>query len=96
MRGDIGECAIAVIVVEVRHFPFVCRLRAIAGLPIIRAVLRPVERELHIIRDKQIETAVTVVIKPCGACAPLAGIANSGFLGDIGECAIAVVVVESA
>src|SRR4051812_8105600 len=51
--------------------------------------------ERYKLTDKQIELAVVVVVEPHGARRP-AWRRNTGLLCDVGESAIAVVVIENA
>src|ERR1051326_3999514 len=49
---------------------------------------------IDVVGDRQVEPSVVVVIKPGGAGSPSTGIRHAGLLGDIGEGAVAVIVVE--
>src|SRR4029077_1969363 len=52
--------------------------------------------EIHVIRHKQIELTVTIVVQKTAACAPAVfGSGHAGLLGHIGKRAVAVVVVEN-
>src|SRR5579871_4729527 len=59
--------------------------------------LRCVRQVNHnIIRHKQIEQSVTVVINKCGAGTKTSGgIAKAGFFGDVGKGAVSVVSIET-
>src|SRR5579864_8398618 len=65
---------------------------------IARAMLAAVKiifrRPLDVIGDHQIQPAVLVVIKPPGASGPSALVGHPGLGGDIGEGAVAIVVVQ--
>ena len=51
--------------------------------------------EVHVIRDHEVEMAVAVVVHEGAAGAPgLAGAGDTGFVADVGESAVAVVVVQ--
>ncbi len=55
-------------------------------------------RQIHIdvVGDEQIEVAVAVVVDECAARVPARAFArHAGFLADIGESAVAVVVIEN-
>ena len=52
------------------------------------------QREVHVIRDEQIEQAVAVVIQPGGAGRP-ALVVHAGLARDIGESPVAVVVIKN-
>ncbi len=47
---------------------------------------------LHVVDDEEIELAIVIVVEPCGGGGPVAVVADAGFLGDVGEGAVAVVV----
>ena len=52
--------------------------------------------EIHIVRHKQIELTIAVVVQKTATCAPAVfGSGNAGLLGYIGESAVAIVVVEN-
>src|SRR5579864_1840736 len=65
---------------------------------IARAMLAAVKiifrRPLDVIGDHQIQPAIPVVIKPPGASGPSALVGHPGLGGDIGESAVAIVVVQ--
>src|SRR5713101_3531987 len=52
-------------------------------------------RPLDVVGDHEIEPAVFVVVKPSCAGGPAALVGDTGLGGDIGEGAIAIVVVEN-
>ena len=65
----------------------------------IPALLLGVDVPPHVIHDKKIEQAVIVHVHPCAPHRPqrsifLVGAIDSRLLTDIGECAVAVIVVE--
>ena len=51
-------------------------------------------RPFDVVGDEQIEPAVFVVIEPSRAGGPSAFIRDTSFRGDVGESAVAVVVIE--
>ena len=51
--------------------------------------------EVHEVADEEIQASVVVVIKPYGAGGP-AGSGDAGFRGDVGESAVAVIVIKNA
>jgi hypothetical protein len=105
-RGGVGEAsflrsvlegAVAAIVPEANGGAFV-GFRGAVGFAF--AVERAVEvvfwRPLHVIAYYEIELAVFVVIDPRGAGAEFVRAGESGFLRDLGEGAIAVIVEQMA
>ena len=44
--------------------------------------------------NEEVETAVAVVIAPCGGAGPVAEL-NAGLLGNVRECAIVIVAIEA-
>src|SRR5260370_21970670 len=50
---------------------------------------RPIEIELHVPRNKQIEQTVVIIIAPCRSGGP-ATQSDSGFFSDVGESAIMI------
>ena len=50
--------------------------------------------ELHVAADKEIDASILVVVEPGGADGPAVDL-DAGLLSDIGEVAVAVVVVEN-
>src|SRR5208282_2168697 len=55
---------------------------------------RPVEIELDVARDEEIEKAIAIIVAPGGAGGPSAE-SDAGFFGDVCESAVVVVVVEA-
>src|SRR6266404_6711127 len=53
-------------------------------------------RPLDVIGDDEIEPAIFVIVKPAGAGGPAAFVGDPGFCSDVGEGAVAVVVIEDA
>src|SRR4029077_10290970 len=76
--------------------PLICDLFTVTANSVDLALLRRVERKLHVVGDDQIEVAVAVVVEPGSAGRPASGIFDAGFVGDIREGSVAVVVEESA
>src|SRR4051794_22197495 len=49
-----------------------------------------------VVADKQVQPAVAVIVDPCGACGPFAGIGHTGLLCPFRKRSITVVVKQSA
>src|SRR3954447_5371404 len=51
--------------------------------------------EMHVIRDEQVKIAIPIVIEKAGSCSPSVEMSgNTGLSGDIGESAVAIVVIQ--
>ncbi len=101
LLADIGEGTVAIVVIEggnaggqaaraaVDRNSFPIAVRVFAGLRNRFGV------ELEVVGDEEIEAAVAVVIDEGAAGAPtISGMKKSGLLRDIGEGAVAIVVIE--
>ena len=98
---DVGKRAVAAIAIEdvraageaqraARHRNLV--VAAVGGLARARRLRRI---EVHVVGDEQIEMPVAVVVEKAAAGAPArAGAGDASLLGDVGERAVAVVVIE--
>src|SRR5579863_6449727 len=62
--------------------------------PMLAAVKVILGRPLDVIGDHQIQPAILVVIKPPGASGPSALVGHASLGGDIGEGAVAIVVIQ--
>ena len=95
--ADVGEGAVTVVAVEDARLSL--ELRDPAHRVIVdhvaRKALLVVGVELQVVRDEEVEPAVTVVVEERGAASPLA-VVDSGPRGHVGERAVTVVVVEDA
>src|SRR5205085_860697 len=94
-RGNVGERAVAVVVIQDVGHPVIS-----IGVPIgaetwfvLPAVPVVVKTPIHIAGDEEVELSVVVFIEESGARAPSAG-GDSGPPGDVGERAVPIVVVE--
>ena len=57
---------------------------------------RGCEIEVDVIGDKQVQFSISIVINERAAGVPAFSVsANAGFVGDVGKCAVAVVVVQN-
>src|SRR5438309_1878376 len=62
---------------------------------VLTRLWRPALIEIKVVRDKQVELAIPVVVDPGAARAPARPVcAQSGLLGHVGKSAVPVVVVE--
>ncbi len=53
------------------------------------------EIEIHVVRDEQVEVAVAVIIQKTASCAPRITVpGNAGLFRHVGECAVAIVVIQ--
>ncbi len=63
---------------------------------VLAGFLRAANVKVQVVRHKQIELAVAVVIDPSAARAPTGAIcSHAGFFGDIRESAVPIVVIEN-
>ena len=92
---DIGESAVAVIVIE-----DVCHTVVIVGMAVgakagflFSTIAIALECPVHVPRNKQVELAIVVVIEKSCTCAPSSR-ANTSFGGDIGKGPISIVVIK--
>src|SRR6185436_710563 len=93
---DVGELAVAVVVEKMARAWFEKTRHAIVTTAHSFIGAENVQRLFvhHKTRDKEIEFAIIVIIKPNSAGGP-AGRRHSGFIGHIGERAIAVIVIKN-
>jgi len=87
-----------IVVIELGLLAFVISgmtVRAVAG-PALAAPQVILRCPLDVVGDEQIEPSVFVVVEPSGAGGPSAFIDNSGFGRDIGESAVAIVVIKDS
>jgi hypothetical protein len=95
--GDVLEGAVAAIVPEADGRALVGFGRAVRfAFAVERAIEVGFDGPLNVIGDDEIELAVFVVVHPGGAGAEFFLTEEAGFLGDVGEGAVAVVVEEMA
>ena len=101
--GDVGESAVAVVVIEDVGVAGQARAgRTSSGMPFHwHTAARRFRRrgfgiELDVVADEKIEIAVAIVVDPGAAGAPAdLFFVEAGFLRDVGECAVAVVVKQN-
>ena len=96
--ADVGECAVAVVVEQPAGHGVVDTRDAVLALAVLVRLPQNLFfdlAEIHEPADEQVEAAVVVVVEPDGAGGP-AGSGDAGFLGHVGERAVAVVVIEDA
>ena len=96
--ADIGESAVAVVVIErwrlaVEIVGMAIAAHARAAVATIEVALR---RPVDVVGDDEIESAVIVVIEPRGARCPPSRVLHACLRGHIGEGAVAIVVIEDA
>src|SRR5258705_1680924 len=84
--------------VELRFLAFVISRMAVGTIAgtVFAAIDIIFWRPLDVIGDDEIEPAIFVVVKPSGAGGPATFIGDSGFGGDVGERAVAIVAIEDA
>ena len=93
--ADVGKSSVAVVVKKPTGHWFVQPRNAVAG-----AVAGRTGQILGFVKvdeaaDKQIEAAVVVIVEPNRARRP-SWRGHTGFLGHIGESAVAIVVIQNA
>ncbi len=99
--GDIGERAVAIVVVENIFAALEAGRTAGHHHALVEARARfrhgrGRQIQIDVVGDEQIELAVAVVVHKCAAGVPALAIAgDAGLLAHIGERAVAVVVVEN-
>ena len=95
--ADLGERSVAVVVIEEARRRLEDARDAVETLAELVVAAEHVvrQRELDEAAQHQVEPAVVVVVEPDGARRP-AGRGDTGFVGDVGEGAVAVVLVERA
>ena len=72
------------------------RLGTVSALSLVFAAVRITVGKFHVVRDEQVQVSVAVVVDPGRAGRPFARILHAGLLGNVRECAIAVVVEQCA
>ena len=97
--GNVGERSVAIVQEELVGERFVELGMTVFRLTVRLAVRLSVDVPTHVIHDKKIEKAVVVYIDPSSANGPqraifLVGLREAGCFGDVGERAVAIVVVE--
>ncbi len=98
---DVGKCAVAAVAIEGVGAAGKSQ-RPAGDRDVVVAAVRRLTRprrlrrvEIHIAGHEQIEMAVTVVVQKPAACAPArSGSRHSGLFRDVGERAVAVVVIQ--
>ena len=98
--GDVGEGAVAVVVVEdvlaaLEAGRAAGDLDAFVGAAGGFGERRGLDVEVDVVGDEEVEVAVAVVVEKGAAGVPAGGaLGEAGFRGDVGEGAVAVVAVE--
>ncbi len=95
--ADVGEGAVAIVVEEIAGLGAVdigFAVPAFAGDGVAAEFIFGFV-EIDEAADEEVEAAVVVIIEPDGAAAP-AGSGDAGFGGDVGESAVAIIVIENA
>src|SRR5262249_17760766 len=89
-----GEGAVAIVVVDERG-DWLEEIRMAVGTVAFFVLAAPdvIEVPFDVAEDDEIEVAIGVEIDPSGAGRP-AGAGNASFLRDVGERAVAIVVIE--
>ena len=101
LPADVGERAVAVVVKELHRSGRQPARTAVHGhaLPaavrVLAGLRQLLERRVQVIRDEEIEAAVAIVVDP-GAARAVAHVVllQARLRGDVGERAVAVVVIE--
>src|SRR6185437_16252870 len=96
LLGNIGERAIAVVVVKRGPLALVSYLRAIRPHSLVLAMRPMLIRKFRVISNEQIQAAVAIVIEPRGARRPFARVFYSGLFRAIRESAVSVIVQQRA
>ncbi len=102
MLADVGEGAVAIVVIEAIIFLWKAHGTAVHlnAFPVAGRIFagldRLIEIEDQVVRDEQIQMAVAVVIDPGAAGSKMsAGAKQARFFGDVGEGSVAVIVKKN-
>src|SRR4029077_18453909 len=94
--AHVGERAVVIVVVQLGLLALVVSwmtVRSVTGA-MFAAVKIILGRPFDVIGDDEVEPAVFVVIEPACAGGPSALVGHACLGGDIGECAVAIVVIQ--